>query len=87
MFEAQHARNLIETLTTMVKELDVIAHQELDLQRQVNPSGAPTPISADAVAILSARVQLITLTKAVSTIGTTLVEILTDRAEEESLGL
>ncbi|WP_292775174.1 MULTISPECIES: hypothetical protein [Microbacterium] len=87
MFEAAHARQLIEALEKMNAELVQLGEQELELHHQVNPGGGPTPISPDAVAILGARMQIATLSRAVHTIGTTLVEILVDRAEEENLGL
>lgn len=87
MFERDHAEKLLEDLKTMIADLQKIAADELELQLQVNPTGAPTPISPEGVAILSARMQIMSLTNAVSTIGQTLIEILIDRAEEQRLGL
>lgn len=87
MFERDHADALIQTLQDMLAQLQKVAEDELQLMQKVNPSGAPTPISADAVAILGARMQIMTLITAVSTIGRTVVEILQDRAEERDLGL
>lgn len=87
MFEAEQAKALITSLTDMTAQLEKIAAEELELHRQVNPGGGPTPISPDAVAILSARMQIVTLNKAVMTIGTTLTEILQDRIAERDMGL
>ncbi|AUG29855.1 MULTISPECIES: hypothetical protein [Microbacterium] len=87
MFEAEQAKALITSLKDMTAQLEKIAAEELELHRQVNPGGGPTPISPDAVAILSARMQIVTLNKAVMTIGTTLTEILQDRIAERDMGL
>ncbi|OJU43611.1 MAG: hypothetical protein BGN98_10370 [Microbacterium sp. 69-7] len=87
MFEAEQAKALSAALEDMTAQLEKIAAEELELHRQVNPGGGPTPISPDAVAILSARMQIVTLTNAVMTIGTTLREILKDRIAERDMGL
>lgn len=87
MFEADHARKLIENMRATNAELMKLAEQEAELMRQVNPTGAPAPATQEGIVLLSARMQIMTLTKAVHTLGETVVEILLDRAEEQKLGL
>ncbi|WDG17491.1 hypothetical protein [Microbacterium sp. Clip185] len=87
MFEADHARKLLENMRAMNEELMKLAEQEAELMRQVNPAGKPAPATQEGVVLLSARMQIMTLTKAVHVLGETVVEILHDRLEEQRLGL
>ena len=84
MFESARAQQLSDELRTLLRRVEKVTIDELDLYQQV---GGTSPASPDSIAIAAAKMQILFLTNTVATMGTILLEILVDAAEEREMGI